>query len=89
MYISSTQVDNQPCAAYVCKFENKMINLALSRSLLFWKINWSLKSVCYWNGRFGFDSRSGQTKVYKNNIHSFLLDVQQMTQTVWSLRRVC
>ena len=32
--------------------------------------------------------RSGQAKDYKNNIHSFLLDVQQSKSKVWSLHRV-
>ena len=44
------------------------VSLALASSLVFsTPLLWSSgKSMCYWSGRLGFDSRSDQTKDYKN-----------------------
>ena len=48
-------------------------------------VQWSSgKSVCYWNGRLGFDSRLGQTNDYLVP----LLERLALKETVWSLHRV-
>ena len=47
------------------------------------------KSVCYWKGRLGFDSRSRQTNDFKTWDLVSLLERLALKETVWSLHRLC
>ena len=66
-----------------CTLETSCNNAAYHITITY---QWSSRYTgCYWNGRFGFDSRPGQSKI---GIYSFLSWRSALKDIAWNLHRV-